>query len=96
MGVETKENDELEQFNFKDCQVGVIHHNNYILVCIEHSKPMSLVVLDAFTHQLGLPLSFSYEEGDEAILFLFDDKKIKNVDLANQWNEMFAILKKDK
>jgi hypothetical protein len=81
--------EEKEQLDFEGCNINILRKNGKVAVSFEHSKPMALIALAGFIHLLGQPLGHNYEEGEDYVLFLFEDKP--DVDAITQrWHEVFG------
>lgn len=78
-----------EDFEFDDCQIKIYHKDKKTAVLIEHGKPMALIALASFIHILGEPLGHCYEDGDEFVLFLFNEKQ-EDISLT-KWKEVFGL-----
>ena len=81
--------EETEHMDFEGCNVNIIRNNGKVAVGIQHSKPMALIALSGFIHILGEPTGHCVEEGEEYVLFLFNDKQEES-SLAKRWREVFS------
>jgi hypothetical protein len=79
-----------EEFVFEGCHAYVCQGNGKIVLCVDHSKPMALILLAGFVHMLGEPIGYCSEEVDKPdgqFLFAFNDRS--QLDLAQTWKETF-------
>jgi hypothetical protein len=84
------EEENMESFELDGCCIWVYEKDGKVAVTIEHGKPMALIAVAAFIDMLGRPLGHHYEDGENCVLFLFEDKD----PVARKWREVFPHLKK--